>query len=230
MMRINEWSVNFLTQATAIPLLRPDVPLGANMEQDAMKWVLDQEGYKEHAVYQPRLWYNAFAEGLGPDGNLESETKAGDMLIHFAGSGHKPARMGHWLDILDNEPEKVNIPLANLTLNNDINDFWANLRAARQALHNINECMEADPVVQQVFVQHPELGDDMEEASKNLERLIYEEPFHQIELREATQIAEAALSRASEAKAEAERLEAEREEQAKAEDEEREQEEKQKEE
>lgn len=230
MMRINEWSVNFLTQATALPLLRPDVPLGHNMEQDAMKWVLDQEGYKEHAVYQPRLWYNAFAEGLGSDGELELETKAGDMLIHFAGSGHKSARMAHWLDILENEPEKVNIPLANLTLHNDIKDFWANLRTARQALHNITECMEADTVVQQVFVQHPELGDDIEEASKNLERLVYGEPFHQINLREATQIAEAALSRVSEAKAEAERLEAEGEEQAKAEDEKREQEEKQKEE
>lgn len=219
-MRINEWSVNFLTQATALPLLRPDVPLGVpipNMEQDAMKWVLDQEGYKEHAIYQPRLWYNAFAEGQRLDGEAQMETKAGDMLIHFAGSGHKPTLMAHWLDILENEPEKVNIPLANLTLHNDITDFWANLRTARQALHNITECMKADTVVQQVFVQHPEMGDDMEEASKKLKRLVYEEPFHQIELREATQIAEAALSRTFEAKAEAERLEAEGEEQAKAE-------------
>ena len=159
-----------------------------------MKWVLDQEGYKEHAMYQARLWYNAFAEGLGSDGELELEAKAGDMLIHFTGSVHKSARMAHWLDILENEPEKVNIPLANLTLHNDIKDFWTNLRTARQALHNITECVEADTVVQQVFVQHPELGDDIEKASKNLERLVYEEPFHQIDLREATQKAEAALA------------------------------------
>lgn len=231
MMRINEWSVNFLTQATALPLLRPDVPLGVpapNMEQDAMKWVLDQEGYKEHAIYQPRSWYNGFAEGLGPDGNMGLEIKPGDLLVHFAGSGGKSARMGHWLDILDNEPEKVNIPLANLTLHNDVKDFWAYLRTARQALHEITECLEADTVVQQVFLQHPELGDDLEEASKEMKRVVYEEPFHENALREATQRAEAVLSRASEAKEEIERHEAEREEQARAEAEKGEQEEEKK--
>ena len=224
MMRINEWSVNFLTQATALPLLRPDIPLGVpvpNMEQDAMRWVLDQEGYKEHAVYQPRLWYNAFSQGS--DG--ESETKTGDMLIHFPGVEHKYAIMGHWLDVVENEPEKVNIPLANLTLHNDIKEFWANIRMAKQVMHNATEYMEADIVVQQVFLQHPELGDDLEEATKRLERLVYEEPFQQRELMEATLMVDEALSRASKAKTEAERHEAQREEQAKAEDEKRKQEE-----
>ncbi len=224
MMRINEWSVNFLTQATALPLLRPDIPLGVpipNMEQDAMRWVLDQEGYKEHAVYQPRLWYNAFSQG--PDG--EPETKLGDMLIHFPGVEHKYPLMGHWLDIVENEPEKTNIPLTNLTLHHDIKAFWANLRSAKQALQNATEYMEADIVVQQVFIKYPELSDDLVETSKKLERLVYEEPFHQKELKEATLLVDAALSRASKAKADAERQEVQRKEQAKAEEEKREQEE-----
>ena len=196
MMRINEWSVNFLSEAIALPLLRPDIPLGVpipNMEQDAMKWVLDQKGYKEHAVYQPRLWYNAFSHGE----NGELEAKAGDMLIHFPGVEHKYPLMGHWLDIVENEPEKVNIPLANLTLQKDIKGFWANLRNAKQALHNATEYMEADIALQRVFYEHPELDDDLKEAFKKLERLVYEEPFHQKEVKEATLLAEETLSRAS---------------------------------
>ncbi|KAF6217639.1 hypothetical protein HO133_006741 [Letharia lupina] len=218
MMRINEWSVNFLIQATALPLLRPDVPLGVpipNMEQDAMRWVLDQEGYKEHAVYQPRLWYNTFAQG--PD--KEPETKMGDMLIHFPGVEHKYPLMGHWLDIVENEPEKVNIPLANLTLHSNIKGFWANLRTAKQALHNATEYTTADVIVQQVFNKHPELGDELKETSKRLERLVYEEPFQQKELKEATLLVDAALSRASNARAEAERHEAQQKEQAKVKEE-----------
>ena len=227
MMRINEWSVNFLTQAIALPLLRPDIPLGVpipNMEQDAMRWVLDQEGYKEHAVYQPRLWYNAFAQG--PD--KEPETQVGDMLIHFPGVEHKYPLMGHWLDIVENEPEKVNVPLANLTLHNEIKGFWENLWNAKQALHNATQYMEADIVVQQVFLQFPELGDDLKETSKKLERLVYEEPFHQKELKEATLLVDAALSKASKAKAEVERHEAQQKEQAKAEEEKQKQEEERK--
>lgn len=213
MMRINEWSVNFLTQAVALPLLRPDVPLGVpvpNMEQDAMRWVLDQEGYKEHAVYQPRLWYNSFAEGS----DREQETTTGDMLIHFAGVSSKYSLMGHWLDIVENEPEKVNVPLANLTLHDDVKGFWATLRTAKQALYNATEYMRADIVVQHVFNHDPQLGDDLKEASKKLERLVYEEPFQQPELKEGTLLVDAALRRVSKAKTEAERHEAQQKERA----------------
>ena len=217
MMRINEWSVNFLAQAIALPLLRPEIPIGVpipNMEQDAMRWVLDQKGYKEHAVYQPRLWYNTFSQG--PD--EKPENRPGDMLIHFPGVEHKYPVMGHWLDIVENEPEKLNIPLANLTLHDNINAFWANLRTAKHALSNATEYITADIVVQQVFLKHPDLGDDLKETSKKLERLVYEEPFQQKELREATLLVDAALSRAFKAKTEAERNEAERKKKAKAEE------------
>lgn len=220
MMRINEWSVNFLAQAIALPLLRPDIPLGVpipNMEQDAMRWVLDQKGYKEHAVYQPRLWYNVFSSG--PDG--KPETKPGDMLIHFPGVDHKYPLMGHWLDIVENEPEKVNIPLVNLTIHDNIKGFWADLRTAKHALSNATEYITADIVVQQVFLKHPNLGDDLKEASKKLERLVYEEPFQQKELREATLLVDAALSRAWKAKTEAERHEAEQKKKMKEEEEKR---------
>ena len=220
MMRINEWSVNFLTQAIALPLLRPEIPLGdpiPNMEQDAMQWVLNQKGYKEHAVYQPRLWYNTFSSGQ--DGKQES--RPGDMLIHFPGVEHKYPLMGHWLDIVENEPEQVNIPLTNLTLHDNVKSFWENLRTAKHALSNATEYITADIVVQQVFLKHPDLGDDLKEASKKLERLVYEEPFQQKELREATLLVDAALSRAWKAKTDAERQQAEQKKKAKEEEDKR---------
>ena len=222
-MRINEWSINFLTQATALPLLRPDVPLGdpfPNYEQDAMNWVLNQEGYKEHAVYQPRMWYNGFASGV----DHESEIKTGDLLIHFAGVGDKHAAMGHWLDVVENESEKVNIPLANLTLHNDIKTFWTELRSAKQALHDATNFLETEPFAQQLFHQHSELERDMKETSSHLERLVYEEPFQQDEMKRTTLLVDAFLTKASKAKEEAEREEAQRLQQA-VEDEERKQEE-----
>ena len=224
MMRINEWSVNFLTQATAIPLLRPDIPLGVpypNYEQDAMKWVLEQKGYKEHAVYQPRLWYNGFSNGA--EGELE--VKTGDLLIHFPGVLQKFPEMGHWLDIVENEPEKVNIPLANLTLHDNVKDFWATLRSAKQALHSATESREEDNIVRQVFNQQPGLGDDLAEAFEELERLVYEEPFQRQELKESTLLVNAALDRTFKAKAEAEQHEEERLKKMEAEEEKRIQEE-----
>ena len=224
MMRINEWTVNFLTTATAIPLLRPDIPLGVpypNYEQDAMKWVLEQNGYKEHAVYQPRLWYNGFSNG--PEGVLE--VKTGDLLIHFPGTMQKYTVMGHWLDIVENEPEKVKIPLANLTLHDNIKDFWATLRTAKQALQSATESREADSTVRQIFNQNPGLGDDLDEAFEELERLVYEEPFHRKELKEATLLVNAALDRTFKAKAEAEQQEEERQKKLEADEERRMQEE-----
>lgn len=208
MMRINEWTVNFLTQATAIPLLRPDIPIGVpypNFEQDAMKWVLEQKGYKEHTVYQPRLWYNGFSSGA----EGVSEVKTGDLLIHFPGVMQKYSEMGHWLDVVENEPEKVKIPLANLTLHDNIKDFWATLRTAKQALQNASESREEDSIVRQVFNQHPGLGDDLSESFEELERLVYEEPYHRKELKEATLLVNAALDRTFKAKAEAEQKEEE---------------------
>ena len=229
MMRINEWSVNFLTQAAAIPLLRPDIPLGVpfpNYEQDAMKWVLEQKGYKEHTVYQPRLWYNGFSNGA--EGELEVNT--GDLLIHFPGVAQKFPEMGHWLDIVENEPEKARIPLANMTLHDDIQDFWTLLRAAKQALHSATEAREEDSNVRQVFNQHPALGDDLAEAFEELERLVYDEPFQRKELEEATLLVNAALDRTFKVKAEADQREEERQKKAEAEEEKKIQEQKQKEE
>lgn len=229
MMRINEWTVNFLTQATAIPLLRPDIPIGVpypNYEQDAMKWVLDQKGYKEHTVYQPRLWYNGFSSGA--EGELE--VKTGDLLIHFPGVLEKYSKMGHWLDILENEPEKVKIPLANMTLHEDVKDFWATLRTAKQALQSATEAREEDSIVRMVFNQHPGLGDDLAEAFEELERLVYEEPFQHEELKEATLLVNAALDRTFKAKVEAEQREEERQKKVEAEEEKRKQEQQRKEE
>ena len=229
MMRINEWTVNFLTQATAIPLLRPDIPIGVpypNYEQDAMKWVLDQQGYREHTVYQPRLWYNGFSSGEG--GVLE--VKTGDLLIHFPGVASKYTEMGHWLDIVENEPEKVKIPLANLTLHDNVKDFWATLKTAKEALKSATESREEDSIVRQILNQQPGLGDDLTEAFEELDRLVYEEPFQREELKEATMLVNAALDRTFKAKAEAAQREEERQKQAEADEERRIQEQQRKEE
>jgi len=182
-LRVNEWSVNFLTEASALPLLRPEVELGTrapNYEQDAMVWVLEKEGYREHVVYQPREWYNPFQEGE----NHESEHQNGDMLIHFPGMQEKHAAMGTWLDKVDQSPEELQVPVSNLTLKADIAHFWTRLNNARVQLDKAWELQTTDKI-KQMFIHNPDLGDQLKDAADHLHRIFQESPYEKDNIRKA---------------------------------------------
>lgn len=182
-MRVNEWSVNFLTEASALPLLRPEVELGSqapNYEQDAMVWVLNKEGYREHVVYQPREWYNPFEEGE----HHELEHQKGDMLIHFAGMGKKHAAMGRWLDKVDQSPEELHIPVSNLTLKADIAHFWTRLTNAKVLLDKAWNLQSSDRI-KQVVTYNPRIADELKDATNELHKLYQEAPYKKDAIRKA---------------------------------------------
>ena len=182
-LRVNEWSVNFLTEASALPLLRPEVKLGVNApnyEQDAMVWVLNKEGYREHVVYQPREWYNPFYEGE----QHELEYRKGDMLIHFAGTPEKHSPMGKWLDNVDQSPEELNVPLSNTTLKADIAHFWTRLNNAKVLLDKAWDLQSSDEV-KQMFTYNPSMGDDLKDATNELQRLYQDTPYLKDDIRTA---------------------------------------------
>ena len=137
--RIDEWVIDALTDAYALPRLYPEVDIAGNIEQNAMKWVFSQEEKKKHIVYQPRLWYNWFSTTVRPDKDVK-----GDMLIHFSGINHdlegqmKRGVMEAWFSRLT-DPAAWSIPLGKTKYPKEISAFWKNLRAARVLLSFVGD-------------------------------------------------------------------------------------------
>ena len=132
--RIDEWVIDTLTDAYALPRLYPEVDIAGNIEQNAMKWIFSQEENKKHVVYQPRLWYNWFSTVIRADKDVK-----GDMLIHFSGINHdyegqmKKGVMEAWFSKLT-DPAAWSLPLEKTRYPKEISAFWKHLRAARVLL------------------------------------------------------------------------------------------------
>ena len=137
--RIDEWVIDALTDAYALPRLYPDVDIAGNIEQNAMKWIFSQEENKKHVVYQPRLWYNWFSTMIRADKDVK-----GDMLIHFSGINHdyegqmKKGVMEAWFSKLT-DPAAWSLPLEKTRYPKEIPTFWKHLRAARVLLSFVGD-------------------------------------------------------------------------------------------
>ena len=137
--RIDEWVIDTLTDAYALPRLYPEVDIAGNIEQNAMKWIFSQEENKKHVVYQPRLWYNWFSTMVRPDEDVK-----GDMLIHFSGINHdyegrmKKGVMEAWFSKLT-DPAAWSLPLEKTRYPKEISAFWKHLRAAKVLLSFVGD-------------------------------------------------------------------------------------------
>ena len=71
--------VSYLCDAYSLPRLRPEIDIGGNIDQNALKYLFGQEINREYVICQPKLWYN------GINGAKRAETKINgeDMLVHF---------------------------------------------------------------------------------------------------------------------------------------------------
>lgn len=78
-MRVNERSVELLSDAYSLPTLRPEIEISGNIEQNALNYIFSQEPNKTHILYQPQHWYNCFK---GHE-RAETEINEGDMLVHL---------------------------------------------------------------------------------------------------------------------------------------------------
>ena len=137
--RIDEWVIDTLTDAYALPRLYPEVDIAGNIEQNAMKWIFSQEENKKHVVYQPRLWYNWFSTIVRSDKDVK-----GDMLIHFSGINHdyegqmKKGVMEAWFSRLT-DPAAWALPLEKTRYPKEISTFWKHLRAAKVLLSFVGD-------------------------------------------------------------------------------------------
>lgn len=134
--RVDEWSVELLSDAYSLRRLRPEIEIGGNIEQNAMKYLFGQESNKKHVLYQPQLWYNGF-QG---DPRAETEINEGDMLVHFAGINHaneeerKFDLMTQWFAKIEQQPDKWQVPLEKTKYPREIEAFWKTYKKANDML------------------------------------------------------------------------------------------------
>ena len=171
--RVDEWVVDALTDAYALPRLYPEVDISGNIEQNAMKWIFNKAENKKHVVYQPRLWYNWFSTIQRPDDEVK-----GDMLIHFSGINHddegqlKKAMMEAWFSKLT-DPAAWSVPLAETRYPKEIPAFWKLLKTARVLLSLVKDGDDTNTLESERTVQlaRNELAWAVEEEAYDFEKM-----------------------------------------------------------
>ena len=179
LVRVNEWSINLFSEVVALPLLRPDIELGYNSDQTAMREVLRKSNYEENFLYQPISWFNGFHSG----GGHLPEVVPGDLLVHFAGvkatgKADLDNAIESWLNRTDTEPEAWALPLENTSYPTDIEAFWSRLRQACQLSEQADVALQKynETAVAQVFESKIAVA-NLKNSYSNLEWVLREEPF-----------------------------------------------------
>lgn len=125
-LRVHQSSVDFLTRIIDYPLAHPDEDLGWFGEQAAMEHVvhttekmLKDAGSPPGIAWVPRLWFNTFQWNHGFEG------EPGHFIVHFAGLAEtRIQHMANWLDELQENQAKWEIPLEKTFYADDIPRFW----------------------------------------------------------------------------------------------------------
>lgn len=135
------------------PIFRPDVDLCHSADQMAMVLLFNQTGDREHVLYLPRTWYNAYEWAHAYEG------REPNILVHFPGL--EEARSQHvrdWLDVVEGpRGEKWQVPFEETHYPQEIDEFWRMVHEGRQRLD------EAESMLAQVG--------NSEEATAVVERL-----------------------------------------------------------
>ena len=128
--RVNGWSINFLTQVATFPQSTPDVKTSEDVDIDAMWSALDQSENQDHVIYQPRSWFNGY--DMGDRGR--SEIYEGDMLVHLKGvdgEQRKEAAVHWWLSKIK---KNIQLPLEASGYPEKVQVFWEVQKTAKELL------------------------------------------------------------------------------------------------
>lgn len=133
LIRVCDWSVNFLSDVIAFRHFKPDVELPFD-EQTAMEQLLQEDRYKDNVAYIPQPWINTYAWDTAEDfmnrkhveGLDDWAARKGDFLIHFAGNWNKELNLVEYADVGE---KMFNIWQTRDILRDvsmDIDYFWGN--------------------------------------------------------------------------------------------------------
>ena len=139
-LRVHEWSVKMLTDAQALPSLRPEITIKW-ADQSAMSESFSRPQFRDAVVFQPMHWYNEFQlqQSMVRD---SPNIHPGDMLIHFAGlMKDKRDFIGPWLDRVENLADRWSVPLENTSYLKDVKEYWDAYGHAQDLLSRANNTL-----------------------------------------------------------------------------------------
>lgn len=209
LIRVCEWSIHLLSDAIALPRLRPDVELDYR-EQDALKWVFNEEQNRKHRLFVPRPWFNQY-DDIHYAGRQEPAMR-GNLLVHLPGmGGARPDVMGRWLDRLDRTPDEYRIALTNTSFPAEVSKYWASLKSAQGALKRAQEYKEEmmEMIYDITGESETEISKSLEEVQSELEDIIEEDAHDEDLLQQGVLKLDAAVQGTSKALHEAQRQEEE---------------------
>lgn len=125
-LKVHPSSLDLLTKTISYPLAHPEDDLGWFGEQGAMAKVIKsiEAEYPDPTkpsgiAWIPRTWINSYEWEHGFEG------EPGSFMVHFAGLGATIlAHTAAWLDKLQRNQGKWEIPVENTPLKDDIPEFW----------------------------------------------------------------------------------------------------------
>lgn len=129
MLRVSTWSLELLSSVLAYRTFRPEDDLPFT-EQSAMEKVMQMDKYKVGAVQCPPQWFNSYP-GDGDEGDVHFDHRPGQLLVHFAGVGDKSKAISEWIDRLEANRTRWEMPLSETNYERQIEEFWRGLEEER---------------------------------------------------------------------------------------------------
>lgn len=185
LIRVNGWSVKMLTQVYALKQILTDITFGDNADQDAMIWIMDRPGYREHVIYEPIEWFQGYQN---PRGHFR-DVQPGDLLVHFPGWKDKRFKyMDQYLDKLRTEKRAWHIQWQDTSYPSGVNAYWSRLRDAHAALQTADNTLRHYAQIAEA-PGDPAADDDpmnlLYQKQTELRRVIEEEAYKPTKLQEA---------------------------------------------
>ena len=175
-----------LTQLFALKQIRTDLEFGKNADQDAMIWVMNGTGDREHVIYQSIEWFKGY---LDPRGSLRN-VPPGDFLVHFPGWKYKSSKyMDEYLDNLRSNKSEWYIELHDTSYPTSVEAYWSRLRDAYAALQKADTFFRHYAQVAEAPGDPTSVDDPINTLGRTqteLWRVIEEEAYKPTKLLEAT--------------------------------------------
>ena len=124
--RINTWSVEFLSSILAFPQYRPDTPLPLR-EQSAMMQLVGERNFKSHVMMMPQRWFNAYPGDMNHTVQ-DFHAKGGDLLVHFDDYSEQSETMEAWLKRAEAHDQSWEMEPQSTSYQSEIEAFWEDFK------------------------------------------------------------------------------------------------------
>jgi hypothetical protein len=127
---VNQWAAKLFSAIVAYRHYKPEEELQFR-DQSAMDNVMKEPYFANNVVQAPQRWFNAY-QGEHNDTLAPFQIRRGDLLVHFAGVPNREARMGYWLDRVEEHLEDWEVPVKSTSYPQERKDFWDELLKGHQ--------------------------------------------------------------------------------------------------